>query len=87
MFLLAASGCDDDLDQWVEGEDLRKRRKPFFNAGRPRRQSKIEGNDRHFPGAHGLERTRSILGEEDFVILGQRPFHLRPQIFVIINDE
>src|SRR5215831_16520454 len=52
-----------------------------------RRQAQVEQNDLWPLGTKCLHCAWAISGHRDFVIVAERPFHLRANEFVIVNDQ
>ena len=54
---------------------------------RVRRETQIKQRHRRGIGLKNFKRPFSVFRQKDFVILAQRPFHLSPDGFVVIDDE
>jgi hypothetical protein len=78
---------DDDLGRTIDNEYFGQRRQSFIAFIGARWQTQIKQRHRRGVGLEGFKGPFSVFGEMNFVILAQRPFHLSPDRFVVIDDE
>jgi len=87
VLLLGAARDDDDLDERVDGKRLREGRKPFLDARGVGRQAQVQDHDgRPFLAQLGKRRF-PVFGQHDLAVRGQRPFHLGPDVVVVLDDQ
>ena len=85
--LFALAGDDDDFGQPFQGEQIGQRGQALLGVARMGRQAQIQQDDQGALGLKDLKRAGPVLGQENLVVVGQRPFHLGAYFFVVINDE
>ena len=81
------SGDDDDFSRTIDSEYFGQRRQSFIAFIRARWETQIKQRHRRGVGLKGFNRPFSVFCEMNFVILAQRPFHLSPDRFVVIDDK
>ena len=52
-----------------------------------RRQSQIEQDYGRLRGPESFQRAGPVFGQKNFVIRRQRPFHLRADFLVVVNNQ
>src|SRR5437773_207343 len=82
FLLVTLSGYDHDLREIIEGEQSGQGGQPFLRIIGPRRQSEVEHCHRGTARSECLQRAGPVLGEEDFIILTERPLHLGANLLV-----
>ncbi len=78
---------DNDFSRAIHSEQFRNGGKTHLGIIRTRWQAEVEQSDNRTVLFEGLEGTRAVLGQSDFVVLRQGPLHLRADVFVVIDEE
>ena len=85
LFGLAAG--NDNLGERILRQQLGQSRQAFLRSAGRGRQAKVQ-NDHHRPMLpERARRARTILGQEHFIFLRQRPFHLGANLLIIIHNQ
>ena len=86
MVLFPLPRHHDDLDLAVVGEQVGKRGEAFNRLRGAGRKTQVQQHDRRPGLTSQLQRGGPIARDEQFVIVSQRPFQLRANLLVIIDN-
>ena len=86
IFFFALTGDDDDFGEVIEGEEVGESGEAFVRAAGVGGEAEVEEDGGRAGGAEGFEGAGAVFGERDFVIVGQRPFHLGSYFLIVINN-
>ena len=87
ILLFTAPRDDDHLGLAVLIQNFIEDGKPLLDARRKGGKAEIEGDHRRLFLPHHGRGAWPVLRQQDLIVLGQGPLHLRPQILVVIDDQ